>query len=359
MYCIKCGKQIKDNSSFCPYCGSGQSYQEEKRSPDFDMANTVKNKVNWYSVIFGPFHVAYRNMLKEWLRVLKEPLILELSGLILIIMLPESKEDQLGIALAAFLSGLIWRIIKQVLFGISFEQRYYEQSRLRMQKGTFKNNVSIGKVVLTILAYVLIWLLLSLVPEIPDTGSVAKTTTTQAGITEDGVFNMPDEQQEYEKEKAAEQEFAEYVKNHVIVCDGQSPISFFGYGQDQISQKTVEEKYGVYDEEKEDGLYYHQVYFNDLPGEFYIAYDENGLTDYVEWYGKCDDETQCIQVMQGIISYYQEVLGDYDKTTDESPYGYSISSTETVYSWYDYGIDVYVIKDKNCMGYRVSKSWED
>lgn len=56
MYCIKCGKQIKDNSSFCPYCGSGQSYQEEKRSPDFDMANTVKNKVNWYSVIFGPFH---------------------------------------------------------------------------------------------------------------------------------------------------------------------------------------------------------------------------------------------------------------------------------------------------------------
>lgn len=367
MFCIKCGSQIKDNSEFCPYCGCRQIISEKAQSLERETGNNVKNAINWCSVFFGPFHAAYYNMIGRWLSVMKESLITEAVGLASVALIPESKDALLDIAVAVFLGGLLWRIIKQVQFGIHFEEYYLEEVQQNPEKISYGSK-SWGKAVLTILVYFLIWFAILCIPELPDTSSgdneqnaevAAVSSETQAGITEDGVFNMPSEQKEYEEEKAAEQEFAEYVQNHVIVCDGQTPLSFFEDGRERYSRTAIEKEYGVCDEEKEDGFYYYQVYFDDLPGEYYITYDDNDLADYVEWYGSWDDETRCIQIMQDMITYYQEVLGEYSKWVSGSAWGYSINSTETVYSWDDYDLSISVITDKDCMGYRVCKSWEE
>lgn len=54
MFCKKCGKQIRDDARFCPYCGTGTALSSKNQ----DTANTVKKKKRIWPLIIAFFIIA-------------------------------------------------------------------------------------------------------------------------------------------------------------------------------------------------------------------------------------------------------------------------------------------------------------
>lgn len=167
-------------------------------------------------------------------------------------------------------------------------------------------------------------------------------------ITDTGIFNTTEEQAAYlgekEAQERAEEEYLENSKRHAIYCEGDTPVEAF---EEIFTKKQVVETYGE-SEDIEDfymGVYT-EVYFRDLLGEYEIDYDLNGVITSAFWSCETTDIEYCTEVLNDLISYYQDQYGEYRKSEFEN-------DNLTSYMW-ESGHSIVITIENNSIRFHVS-----
>ena len=140
-------------------------------------------------------------------------------------------------------------------------------------------------------------------------------------VTVDGVFNTEEDDKEYisqiQEQAVSEQD---YVTNHVIVIEENSPITFFDRPEEGVLKEEVLEQYGECDEKEEvvsetEWEYYDQVWFKGIQGGYGIMYDvsESKTVKLVKWSAESYEKEKCIAIVEDLIDYYEGKYGEYEK----------------------------------------------
>ncbi len=151
-------------------------------------------------------------------------------------------------------------------------------------------------------------------------------------ISENGIFMTEEEQEaaavEEAEAEASAQEQEDYVANHVITCDGETPVVFF---ESNPTLKQIEDEFGTFDEiqvgSTPECYYDYQVYVGDLQGQYVIETEANGILIDAYWQCVSDDIDQCTELINKWVAYYNGKYGEYVKSEWES-------SSMTSYDWY-------------------------
>ena len=193
MYCKNCGKEIKDGSVFCTYCGTRveaenpqepvKLHEEARKSDDYrseeiDYRETFrevvgknadyylaqedrlqkgeKDKMNWASFFLSMLHAGYRNMWKTRLKKMWIPLLLSLVGTtlgqILLFIQPAAS------MVLNLISGIgsIWLLVAQILYAKKFNRMYLEHVKNKVEHHDKKPDVSVGRAVVIAVIFAII-----------------------------------------------------------------------------------------------------------------------------------------------------------------------------------------------------------
>lgn len=191
MFCKNCGKELREGSKFCEYCGAridglGKTddkavYEQTFTSEDnagmmrqiigknadqymtrFEkIQNGEKSKMNWASFFLSVFHAGYRNVWREWLKAVRIPLVLELVSVLLAgILLSVQPIAGFGLLIAAGVFS-IWFLVKQILFAKQFNRIYMEHVEKKIAQNDRKPDPSAGRAAIAVLIFLIIYMILS------------------------------------------------------------------------------------------------------------------------------------------------------------------------------------------------------
>jgi len=228
--CLKCGTELTNNEKFCPICGtkvqgteSGNENieadplkigngiddisnaislkQEEpvaakttllkdgdrKKDPEAEIVGKNieyyqkqfeqirsgdKGKINWASFLLGPFHAAYRNVWKEWMRGPGIPLII--AAAVSIIgggtLFVSGNLAAMGVVAAVIGISQAVCLVLQILFAIRFNRIYLNHVMEKINKKDFKPD---GSIIRSILVSVILGTILGISQGIYGMGSVS------------------------------------------------------------------------------------------------------------------------------------------------------------------------------------------
>lgn len=179
-FCPKCGAKLNKEAKFCNKCGHAfsevqnmpmyntinnsstkKSYEEIiNRNQNYylkqfaSIDNGSKGKINWASFFLGLIHAGYRNMWKEWLRVLRVPLvILGIALLISLLGMFSSGGTMVLISgallgIAGFASGIM-----QIVFAVRFNKLYKKHVEQKIENNQMTPDPKIGRAVLSGIVY--------------------------------------------------------------------------------------------------------------------------------------------------------------------------------------------------------------
>lgn len=200
MFCKNCGKELKDGSAFCSYCGTkveanpieepvslkpesgfktgtGNTIENNDRFSLMQQIigkNTAyymtqyqriqkgeKSKLNWASFFLGIFHAGYRNVWKDWLKAVRLPLVIGIgAGLLSAICF--FLRPMLGyIFLLIFSVSSIWLLIAQILFSRKFNRIYLNHVEQKIKKEDLKSDPSVVRAFLASLVLVIVYSVIS------------------------------------------------------------------------------------------------------------------------------------------------------------------------------------------------------
>ena len=189
MFCRSCGKELKEGSKFCVYCGAGQGsdYEpvvetqqehvgEEERLRRIigknadaylarfeELRSGGKDRMNWASFFLSLFHAAYRNVWKDWLKAVKWPLIMEAVCLAAAgICLLASPVTGMLLMIPLWI-GAMWMLVMQILFAKRFNRIYLRHVEQKLDHGDDTPDPSGKRVILVWLIYAAVYLVIGLV----------------------------------------------------------------------------------------------------------------------------------------------------------------------------------------------------
>lgn len=214
MFCTNCGKEIKEGSAFCAYCGarigenpSGVAQDAVHHAPmpkngsmigfdsesetegrnmgssgftdqtarirqiigknedyylgQFDRINREgKCQINWASFFFGLLHASYRGVWKEWMKKMVLPLGIEFGSMLLMaIMFWVQPIIAVIFAIIAVVVN-IWVMIAQILFSRKFNQVYMQHVEQKLAQSDLSEDPSVKRLLLAGLIWAVIVALL-------------------------------------------------------------------------------------------------------------------------------------------------------------------------------------------------------
>ncbi len=194
MFCTNCGKEIKDGSIFCAYCGTKvekdakdatKQFEEKKvalkpeivvSSVEKDWTNTKtdiekikqiigkntnyylrqfesihqtgKGKFNWAAFFLGVFHVGYRNNWKGWWKAMRLPVLCALGSGTLGGIISFFHWTIGMILLFVMEVFLLWMGIAQILYAFHFNKIYMQHVEQKVSENELKTDPSIGRGIL-------------------------------------------------------------------------------------------------------------------------------------------------------------------------------------------------------------------
>lgn len=111
-----------DNAVLDQILSKNQSYYIQAFQ---DIKSNKKERCNWWSLLLGGIHAAYRNMWREWLDYCKYPLGLgAISMLVMVVAAATFSLILIGVASLASTVASIWLLIADINFGRHFNLMY-------------------------------------------------------------------------------------------------------------------------------------------------------------------------------------------------------------------------------------------
>lgn len=199
MFCTNCGKEIKDGSTFCVYCGTkvaeeagnyieqpsekksalqadtaDSSVQENRTGKETDtekirqivgknaeyylkqfesIRQTGKGKLNWAAFFLGPFHVGYRNNWKGWWKAVRLPALCTLGCGILAGIISLFQMIIGMVLMFVMCIFVMWLGIAQILYALRFNKIYMQHVEQKVAENNLKTDTSIGRGILTYFAF--------------------------------------------------------------------------------------------------------------------------------------------------------------------------------------------------------------
>lgn len=202
MFCTNCGKEIKEGSAFCVYCGarigenpsrtaqntvlntpmpengnirgldsagktegrnmgsSGFTDQaagirqiigknEEYYLKQFDRIHREgKGQINWASFFFGLLHASYRGVWREWVKKMALPLGIEFGCMLLMAIMFLIQPVVVVIFAIIAMIVSIWVMIAQILFSKKFNQVYMQHVEQKLAKADLTADPSVKRLII-------------------------------------------------------------------------------------------------------------------------------------------------------------------------------------------------------------------
>lgn len=171
MYCKKCGKELRDGSKFCCYCGErlspvesfqllGNAYfgNRDGRTEQIIGNNAAyyiqrfrvlrdngKDKINWASLFLGFLHAGYRNVWKQWLRAMWLPMVIGWGILLLYAILLPINETVAAVIALGYHAVNIWLFVEQIRFAKRFNRLYMQHVEQKLSQNDLTADVSKGR----------------------------------------------------------------------------------------------------------------------------------------------------------------------------------------------------------------------
>ena len=192
MYCQNCGKEFADDYSSCPWCGFPVPEEihravEDIKGDELSLRSAVRlvakenatyfmnesNKIN-YAASFGPAYCLYRKCYDVFAKRFLIPIILIITGVILLEVF-----DVLSISLLAIAVGSLWRLISSFWMVIRFNDMYRKRCcEVAAAGDTKKYGTSKVSVALYVAAIIAIVVAFTILPEVlPDDFSASHSGT--------------------------------------------------------------------------------------------------------------------------------------------------------------------------------------
>lgn len=195
MFCTNCGKEIKDGSTICAYCGAKvekevkdatEQFEEKKvvLKPEIVAASSVqkdwtdiktdtekikqiigkntdyylkqfdrihqegKCQINWASFFFELLHASYRGVWREWMKKMLLPLGIEFGSLLLMaIMFWVQPVVAVIFAIIAVVVS-IWVMVAQILFSRKFNQVYMQHVEQKLAQSDLSADPSVKRLII-------------------------------------------------------------------------------------------------------------------------------------------------------------------------------------------------------------------
>lgn len=216
MFCTNCGKEIKEGSTFCVYCGSrvggnlsgtaqdtavhvpasesgnvetfdSAGKTESRNQGSFSAAGQAsgirqiigknedyyleqfdrihregRSRINWASFFFSLLHAGYRGVWREWVKKMAMPLGAGFGCMLLMAILFFIQPVFAIIFAIAGVAAEIWLIVAQILFSRKFNQIYMQHVEQKLAQGDLSADPSVMRLIIAGLIYSAITVLLEM-----------------------------------------------------------------------------------------------------------------------------------------------------------------------------------------------------
>lgn len=203
MFCTNCGKEIKEGSTFCVYCGSRVggnlsgtaqetavhvSASESGNVENFDSAGKTesrnqgsfsaadqasgirqiigknedyyleqfdrihregRSRINWASFFFSLLHASYRGVWREWVKKMALPLGIEFGCMLLMALMFLIQPVVAALFVIIVMGVSVWIIIAQILFAGKFNQVYMQHVEQKLAQGDLSADPSVKRLIIT------------------------------------------------------------------------------------------------------------------------------------------------------------------------------------------------------------------
>ncbi len=202
MFCTNCGKEIKEGSTFCVYCGSRVggnlsgtaqetavhvSASESGNVENFDSAGKTesrnqgsfsaadqasgirqiigknedyyleqfdrihregRSRINWASFFFSLLHASYRGVWREWVKKMALPLGIEFGCMLLMALMFLIQPVVAALFVIIVMGVSVWIIIAQILFAGKFNQVYMQHVEQKLAQGDLSADPSVERLII-------------------------------------------------------------------------------------------------------------------------------------------------------------------------------------------------------------------